>query len=733
MIINKIIITDFGVYGGKNEFNFSPTNEKSVILCGGSNGAGKTTLFESIMICLYGKDFDETISEKKYNQKILRSFHKNVLDKNTSKTASIEIEFEIYESGEIKKYHVLRAWENIEGKISEELSIKKAVSENNKFEELQLGINYQDTSSQKSKQIEKIDAVDKSDWQLFINQLIPRGIAKLFFFDGEQIQSLANEGNENKYIQSSFDTLLGLDIVGELQKDLTIVMSRSSDKKSEEDKRIEGIQKIRDKKYQDAANKSKNELDTKIRFYTYELGKNEFFNEDLEEMLEIKKELEENITIIEKNIKENDVEIGKLERELKNEQEIFRKIGGEHYDKQEKVNVEINRIQEKITLTKKGILDLAATELPFSLIPAQMEEIKKQVISDQERIKAKYYAEVVSNVSEKISKKIHSTDFLETLPENVKNEIESVILETITQDSKTSNSEMNFDFSEAKITSVLEMIERSKLSNIEKINQITDAYKIQNNELERLKASKLITLDNNEIEEVISRIEKIISKKSEIEKDREILDSDMHSKRDTKLKLLDSKIRQCLDIRKTLNKTNSSSNIIHDVIDTLDNFAKIIREKKISILEDNILKGLQLLLHKEDFVHKVSVNRDTFEVKLYDKNNDEITKDMLSKGELQIYATSLVWALAKTSSRPLPFMIDTPLARLDTEHRENLVESFYPNTSHQTIILSTNSEIDAVFYEKLKPSIARAYLIGYDSMQGKTSINQGYFFGVDKD
>ena len=155
--------------------------------------------------------------------------------------------------------------------------------------------------------------------------------------------------------------------------------------------------------------------------------------------------------------------------------------------------------------------------------------------------------------------------------------------------------------------------------------------------------------------------------------------------------------------------------------------------KKISILEDNILKGLQLLLHKEDFVHKVSVNRDTFEVKLYDKNNDEITKDMLSKGELQIYATSLVWALAKTSSRPLPFMIDTPLARLDTEHRENLVESFYPNTSHQTIILSTNSEIDAVFYEKLKPSIARAYLIGYDSMQGKTSINQGYFFGVDKD
>lgn len=732
MIINKITITDFGVYGGKNEFNFSTFPDKSVILCGGGNGAGKTTLFESIMICLYGKDFEESISEKKYNEKIQRSFHKNLLEKNTSKTASIEIEFEIYEAGEVKKYHVMRAWENLEGRVSEELSIKKAISENEEFEELQLGISYDNTTNQKNKKIEQIDAIEKSDWQSFINQLIPRGIAKLFFFDGEQIQSLADEGNENKYIQSSFDTLLGLDIVSGLQKDLTIVKSRSTDKKDEEQKKLDAIEKIRDEKLQNARNKAKNELDIKLRFFTFELGKNEFLNEDLEEMLQVKEKLEQNISELDNKIKKLDDEIEMIERDLKEEQDVFRKIGGQHYEKQEHINSEISRIQEKITVNKKNITDLASSELPFSLIPEQMNEIKQQVISDQEIIKSKYNSEIISKISEKISEKINSVDFLTDISAEQRHQIETKILEVISEDQKETQTEMIFDFSEAKITSILEMIERARDSNIEKINQVVESYKIQKNELNRLEVSSKINPDDDTIDSVIKKIEKIISKKTKLEEQREEFDLEMHNKQDTQLKMLDSKIRQCLDIRKSQNKTNSSGNLIHDVIDTLDEFAKVMREKKISILENNILKGIQLLLHKKDFVHRVSVNRETFEVKLFNKNDDEITKNMLSKGELQIYATSLVWALAKTSSRPLPFMIDTPLARLDIEHRDNLVESFYPNTSHQTIILSTNSEIDEYFYKKLKPSIARSYLINYDSNQGKTSINQGYFFGAEQ-
>ena len=140
------------------------------------------------------------------------------------------------------------------------------------------------------------------------------------------------------------------------------------------------------------------------------------------------------------------------------------------------------------------------------------------------------------------------------------------------------------------------------------------------------------------------------------------------------------------------------------------------------------MKGLEILLHKKDFIKKITIDKETFAVKLYNGNDDEITKNMLSQGELQIYATALVWGLAKTSGRPLPFMIDTPLARLDVDHRSSLVESFFPETSQQTIVLSTDSEVDANYYKKLKPYISKSYTIDFDTSKGKTKIHEGYFF-----
>ena len=93
-----------------------------------------------------------------------------------------------------------------------------------------------------------------------------------------------------------------------------------------------------------------------------------------------------------------------------------------------------------------------------------------------------------------------------------------------------------------------------------------------------------------------------------------------------------------------------------------------------------------------------------------------------------MYATAVVWGLALTSGRPLPFMIDTPLARLDEEHRNSVVEQFYPNASHQTIILSTDSEVNFEYYQKLEPYISRSFTIQYDSDKGCTKKHDTYFF-----
>ena len=125
-------------------------------------------------------------------------------------------------------------------------------------------------------------------------------------------------------------------------------------------------------------------------------------------------------------------------------------------------------------------------------------------------------------------------------------------------------------------------------------------------------------------------------------------------------------------------------------------------------------------MHKKNFIERVSVNPKTFEVALFRKNDDPLPKDMLSEGEKQMFAIGVLWALAKTSGRPLPFMIDTPLARLDESHRTNIVKKFFPTASHQVMIFSTDKEIEKNDYRKLKPYMARSYAMEYLEDEGTT-------------
>jgi DNA sulfur modification protein DndD len=133
-------------------------------------------------------------------------------------------------------------------------------------------------------------------------------------------------------------------------------------------------------------------------------------------------------------------------------------------------------------------------------------------------------------------------------------------------------------------------------------------------------------------------------------------------------------------------------------------------------------------MHKKDFIQKVSVDKDSFEVTLYRQNDDPFPKDLLSKGEKQMFATAILWALAKTSGKALPFLIDTPLARLDEGHRVNLIEKFFPLASHQVAIFSTDTEITFEHYKKLKPYLNRSYAMEFVPEEGQTQKHSGYFW-----
>jgi DNA sulfur modification protein DndD len=129
-------------------------------------------------------------------------------------------------------------------------------------------------------------------------------------------------------------------------------------------------------------------------------------------------------------------------------------------------------------------------------------------------------------------------------------------------------------------------------------------------------------------------------------------------------------------------------------------------------------------------VSDVRIDADTFVIELRDFGGRVLHPEQLSAGERQLFAVALLWALAKASGHVAPTVIDTPLGRLDSEHRARLVERYFPQAGGQVVLLSTDEEIDAELYARLAPAVSRSFTLVYDKAGHGSRIEPGYAFSV---
>ena len=168
-------------------------------------------------------------------------------------------------------------------------------------------------------------------------------------------------------------------------------------------------------------------------------------------------------------------------------------------------------------------------------------------------------------------------------------------------------------------------------------------------------------------------------------------------------------------------------NRVEDVQSVLAAYTAQLTQAKSATLGDAIAEGFNQLSHKSYRIKRVELDPRTFAVTLYDTQNRSLLKEELSAGEKQIYTTALLWALAKTSGKALPMILDTPLGRLDSSHRQLLVERYFPYASHQIILLSTDTEVEGDLCSLLEPHISHTFHLAYQQGQGLTTIKEGYF------
>ena len=164
----------------------------------------------------------------------------------------------------------------------------------------------------------------------------------------------------------------------------------------------------------------------------------------------------------------------------------------------------------------------------------------------------------------------------------------------------------------------------------------------------------------------------------------------------------------------------------------LEEYTTRLQSEKTKILALTITECYHKLANKQNLIEEIIMDPKTLDIIYLNKEEKEVPKESLSAGEKQLMVIAILWALAKCSKKKLPVIIDTPLSRLDSEHRSALITTYFPNASEQTIILSTDSEIDSTYYEMMKDSVGDEFTLNYDDESRSTSVARGYFAGDSK-
>ena len=687
MIIKSITLNNYRLYEGKNIITFIQDDEKPIFLISGENGFGKTTFLHSLIWCLYGRlitdveaEVRKDIANSGYNSFLRNNLNSNVrarldaLDNSTKDsikrrgyssdnedlkcitTYSVAIEFVdvVIPSLPCTSLKVIRSYDSVLEKENVEILID--------------GVRNELTATIGS--------------EVFINDFIlNKDIARFFFFDSEQIVSLAETktSTEKRRLCSAYNEVLGVRKYEDLKKNLENVRLRFRKKSS----------------------------DVAMR-------------EKLVSMLNKQEKLEKQLSEKRQNLSELESELQQLRRDDESLQLQLMREGNNA------TTVEIERIEKLIETTRKKDeeykhkLRQFIEYAPFAITGKLFKDTRDQIEKDYKLREAKN-----DQLSRNLIVNQITSDLMLMFEHSTISSPEKSVLIMQVQDvlEKYKNEVTN----ENVLLSVSEQDYEEFLSIY---NNITTTYK---SEFERLaedyKKNKLILernskrLSNIQSKEKDELIKSIRTKKNDFEK--------VIAQKDSEIRLMHESIgelsqgyattsKQVSELSKkvSLDDNDSQKDVLAEkLIGELSTFLVSLKQEKKYSLERRIKTTLNSLMHKEDFIGKVEVviEDEDMDINLYSSEGKIINKDMLSKGEQQLYATSILKALVDESGIKFPVFIDSPLQKFDKSHATKIITEFYPRISKQVVLLPLlYKELTAEEYNVMKPLVKATYLITND-------------------
>jgi DNA sulfur modification protein DndD len=514
-------------------------------------------------------------------------------------------------------------------------------------------------------------------WDEYIENLLPLGISNLFLFDGEQVKELAEQETPPPVVVDAIRGLLGLELADRLAIDLDILVNRK-------------LKEVGNSK--DLANLE--EIETRLT------QQQEDYQKTLEKLETLKNQVEE------------------LEQ---NQQEAFDKFiyeGGKIAAERNQLELQQDTKTAEIEQVRQSMCELATDVLPLALIPNLLNQAQAQGEKEFRHQQVKISKDLLIE-----------RDQVEISPIEVE-KIQSFLIQDVDNlYAKTIQIEAPWlladDETLSQLDNLIYHLQNSKLSAKEKLAILKNKEE-EIHTLERQVQTAAAPEDYTKLRQALEAAQnQVVEAKANYETIRRRL---------AELETIIAKSKRELSDYTVENIKHKNSEHIITSAAKVQETLKIFREKltlrKLNKLEEEVKNCFLYLLHKSDLVHRITIDTKTFSLLLYDLNGKPVPKHRLSAGEKQLLAIAFLWGLAKVSGHRLPVAIDTPLGRLDSSHRGNLVERYFPSASHQVILLSTDTEIGKKEVETLRENeaIAREYLLKYDSSTRQTTVIENKYF-----
>lgn len=712
MKINRIELFNFSSFEGKNVFDFSASGKgKNIILIGGKNGAGKTSLFTAIKLALYGplsygyqgvnpyyiNKIKELINFKAFQQKRVKSY--------------VKLDIEVKLERELRSYTITRFWNYLDQKLNE---IYTVTENGNSLSEQKL-----------------------SYFQNYLQGMIPPELFEFFLFDGEEIGNIFSSSTYDSYVKKAVYTLCGMDTFEIIRKYTYNYVSKAK------------------------------------------AGDDEALYEEYETLREQGERVSAMLAQKQKEIVVYQERLQRIETELLELDIAFRRAGGITKEKKNKLMRRFKKAEEKKNDAAIQIKQFVENLMPFYIVKGFSEEITHQIAIEEQ---VKSYELVCNNLTSDQAKSKLKKEM--NIEEGMIDQLLAGVLKVLKPSEYQKGSEMKFDLSSEEASQVktlsLRILSFDGKRIVELVRQREEAVKttmeihnVLKNSMSEDDAADFTNKENTLLQEKHEVSEKLYVAQSDVsnlesefteltkkqekaledlrnnaqEKHVYELSKGLNNMMTTLLGRRTEKIRsqlECLIVDKLheiYRKNNLIShvelteefqfNLYQDEIYTCSDIISLINNLGVAGFSKNIgSQGMKILLEQygtkdmREVKYIIENLESEGEIKLYKR----IDLSRLSKGERQIFILSLYWAIIELSGKNIPFIIDTPYARIDANHRREISEKFFPNISEQVIILSTDEEINEEYYHVLKPFIAKEYLLINDESENKTSVENCYFF-----